>query len=78
MSELTGFQLAPLKAGGRMTDYLTGRMLTLEETEVRRREIMASLATEAAFKRSWRGRLAAFLASFKRAWAAFKDEDTGL
>jgi hypothetical protein len=78
MSEPTGFQLAPLKTEGRMYSYELGRELTQAEETV---EIVRSAwahAERAAFERSWRGRLAALRLRFKRAWAAFKDEDTGL
>ncbi len=76
--EPTGFQLAPVKTEGGMWSYDLERELTPEEAVVARADIRAAEARQAAYDQTLRGRLAKFFEAVSRAYAAFKDEDTGL
>lgn len=77
-SDPFGFGLAPLKNEGRIYSYELGRELTPEEEVIERQRAAEEAQAKAAYDRSWRGRVDLFFAAVKRAYVAFKNEDTGL
>jgi hypothetical protein len=78
MSKPYGSTLAPVTSEHGANVFVAGAWITPNEAIARYNKWVAEQAAQAKFNRSWRGRLAIFRRRFERAWAAFKDEDTGL